>query len=139
MSALKQQARAALAIIKAAPLGVFVPSGERLARWSAGVSLLAQAVAVIAEVSVSGDADALESKGLLGDAALVIQAEEAASGLRGDLGQFAAFDARHFLAGTWGDMASGTYAGEEGQRQLIAIAAAIEERFPTLPPPGKPA
>lgn len=132
-AALEQQAKQALAVVNAAPTGVFIPSAERLARWSAGISLLAQAVAVFAEVAVSGDADALEDEALLGDSALVLQAEEAAASLRGDLGEFAGFDGRAFMESTWEDMASGAFDGEDGQRRLVAIAAKVAERFPARP------
>lgn len=137
-AALEDQARTALAAIKAAPRGAFTATEERRARWSAAVSLLAQAVAVFAEVAASGDYEALEVKGLLGDSALVSEASAAAHDLRDDLARLAAFDAEKSILGPYGDMSSGEYAGAAGQRRLVTIAAAVEERFPPLPPVGAP-
>ena len=132
MTSIDQQAAAALDRLKSAPPAVFAASGERQARWSAAVAHLAQAIAIFAEVAVSGDADALEADGRLGDANLVTCAQEAVSDMRADFAILAGAGSERRLSwvDVWQEMVDGLHDGAAGQQRLVTIAEAVERRFP---------
>jgi hypothetical protein len=76
------QVRHALAVIAKAPPAVFIAEHPLRARFSAAIALVAQAVVILDEVRASGEQDALETEGRLGDADLTGHAWEAADDLR---------------------------------------------------------
>jgi hypothetical protein len=130
----EDQARHALAVIAKAPPAVLIAEHPLRARFSAAIALVAQAVVIFDEVRASGDQNALEAEGRLGDADLTGHAWEAGDDLRSLLPRWSS------MLDDWHDTrdlhlsAFRTAIEEEdsvGVEHYIAAAAAIEARWPS--------
>lgn len=132
MSSLERQAHEALDAIMAGPAAVFSISTANEALRSAAIAHLAQAAAVFAELADAGDPDEMERAGLLADSHLVSDAGEWAYEVRQMLDRLANLNPREVFRGYGEGLASGDCAGPKGQRRLVAIAAAVAERFPAI-------
>lgn len=130
----EDQVRHALAVIGKAPPAVLIPEHALRSRFSVALALVAQAVTVFDEVRASGDQDALEAEGRLGDADLIGHAWEAGDDLRGDLAKWSrALTDWHEVRETALLAFRGAIADADADsiKHHLAVAAAIEARWPT--------
>jgi hypothetical protein len=130
----EDQIRHALRVIAKAPPAVFIAEHALRARFSAAISLVAQAVVIFDEVRASGDQETLEAEGRLGDADLTGHGWEAGDDLRSLLPRWSS------MLDDWHEtrdihVSAFRTAIEEddslGVEHYVAVAAAIAARWPS--------
>lgn len=133
----EDQVRHALAVIAKAPPAVLIAEHPLRARFSAAIALVAQAVVIFDEVRASGDQNALKAEGRLGDADLTGHAWEAGDDLRDLLPRWSSMltdwhDTRDMHVSAFRTAIEEE--DSEGVEHYVAVAAAIEARWPSRRP-----